>query len=249
MLQFFLDHSVLLVLCSVLAVSLVVLAYNLLGGGRLVELHVHSLLSDRYFCGYPLDEVDERRLLPKLEVYLGREICDSAAALTMLAFRPNRTSRIVSTVMSDDQPASCYRAWVEFRFFGRWYAFDPGLAEESLMPLSEHAFATTSPTHTYSYHEFWSLPAPGQFYEKMSSPETSYLLCELFDFGGNNGDSLQLAADAGREFRTLWLVGDRPVSAEIVGHFMRTLRYCAPSQDAVLRALRTGRAYHAHIPE
>lgn len=154
-------------------------------------------MSQIYFCGYRVWELYVMRFFPRYRKFVDFGFCGPLAALSMMALKRNPTARYVYARAGDDRYEHC---WCEFRYRGIWYVIDVCWYYPFAVRRRDY-YRENSPEilETCDYDRFWAWLVSQQLHEKMSRPETSWLISEMF-YLYNFGESHKLFAPDIDEF-------------------------------------------------
>ena len=133
-----------------------------------------------YFHGYTLTLIMLQEFFPRFQSFIDKGFCFMVAAMNMIAFRDNPSSRIVY--------AYCCRrhqrhAWLELCIEGVWWVIDPCWFQPGIR-LRDLQYAEVEPEFFYvcGHEEFWSYPLSVQMEQKMRHPATSHLFFEFWEY-------------------------------------------------------------------
>lgn len=148
---------------------------------RLVKYLVREL-NKVYFCSYSLWEVFSHSFFPRYRKFVDWGLCAPVAAMSMIALKDNPTARCVYALANEERKGHC---WCEFRYCGIWYVIDTCWHEPFILTRQDH-YREHKPqiVKIWSHQEFWQWNASQQIHQKMSHPESSWLLAELAYFYG-----------------------------------------------------------------
>lgn len=194
----------------------------------------------------------DREVFRRMAFYIGHGSCYEAAAMTMFALKGNRKSRYcIIQGRNKELSQHTQHAFVEFRKFGIWWAFDPLWHAFPLMTRLEHNLRTrTRYTRIVSYDEFWSLTPSKVLYPLMESAETSHVFLDLAGYHClGDGDTTFLFeklepdvfAMRGGKAQNLFFLDvygeDRPISWRILREYLYHPRRVYPKRRTYRRAL------------
>lgn len=145
-----------------------------------------------YFCGYDLWTIHLYEFFPRLRKSVDFGFCALVAATSMLALKNNPTARLVFAYAGKNR---FFHVWVEFKYQRHWYVIDPCWYYPFVQPRNDwNRMEKAEVLRQVDYEEFWKYSISGQFYAKMSHPETSWLIYEImqaYGFTRNEDGTIQ----------------------------------------------------------